>query len=133
MSLTLIFTVLIVHWVADFVFQTHWQATNKSTSNFALYKHIRNYTVTWLVTFGLWVTYSNHILHMSAIDHGYGLEILWFFPITFVSHFVTDYFSSRMVSYYWKKDDIHNAFVVIGFDQILHYVQLFLTINWLLN
>ena len=120
MTLTLIFLVIFVHWVADFVFQTHWQATNKSTNNWALFQHVGSYTITWMV-----------VIWLSVGWYGYG--ILWFIPITFVSHFITDYFTSRLNSYLWKKGDIHNFFVSIGFDQVLHYIQLFLTIHLLIN
>ena len=131
MTLTVIFLVIFIHWVADFVFQTHWQATNKSTNNKALLQHVGTYTLIWFVVFFGWIVYSNHILEMDASAHGHGTEILLFFPITFVAHFITDYFTSRLNSYLWKKGDIHNFFVSVGFDQVLHYVQLFLTINWL--
>jgi hypothetical protein len=35
---------LAVHWVADFVLQTNWQARNKSKSNVALSRHVLVYT-----------------------------------------------------------------------------------------
>lgn len=131
MSLTIIFLIIFVHWVADFVLQTHWQASNKSTNNKALYQHVRNYTLTWAFVFFVWIVYSNHVLEMDAEAHGQSIKVLLFFPITFVAHFITDYYTSRLNSYLWKKGDIHNFFVSVGFDQVLHYVQLFLTINWL--
>lgn len=131
MELSIIFLIIVIHWLADFVFQTHWQATNKSTNNKALFEHVLTYTSTWLVLYILFILYSNINLQMSAADYGYDGKVLLFFPITFVAHFITDYFTSRLNSYLYKKGDIHNFFVSVGFDQILHYVQLFLTINWL--
>ena len=35
---------LATHWVADFVLQTHWQASNKSKNNVALSRHVLVYT-----------------------------------------------------------------------------------------
>src|SRR5258705_12177595 len=35
---------LVSHWIADFVMQTHWQATNKSKNNIALSHHVLVYT-----------------------------------------------------------------------------------------
>lgn len=32
----------------------------------------------------------------------------------------------------WAKGDVHNFFVSVGFDQVLHYTQLFLTYYWLI-
>ena len=57
-----------------------------------------------------------------------------YFPlITFITHTITDYFTSRLNSRLWAKGDVHNFFVSVGFDQVLHYVQLFLTYQILFN
>jgi hypothetical protein len=122
MSLTTIFYLLIVHWIADFVFQTHWQATNKSKNNYALIAHVGTYTITWYIAICSWLIYYD----IEPV----GLMLL-FLPITFVAHFCTDYITSRITSYYYKKGDYHNFFVVIGFDQLMHYAQIFITFNWL--
>ena len=59
---------------------------------------------------------------------GYPLSFAWYFVIiTFICHTVTDYFTSRLNSKLWAKGDVHNFFVSVGFDQVLHYAQLFLT------
>jgi len=50
-----------------------------------------------------------------------------FFLITFVAHTITDYFTSRLNSKLWAEGKVHWFFVSIGFDQILHYIQLFST------
>lgn len=115
-NLWVVFGIIFIHWVADFVLQTHWQATNKSKDNNALTQHVMTYT-------GLW----------SFVCIGYGLVtgnflVMFLFPIiTFICHWVTDYFTSRLNSKLWAKGDIHNFFVSVGFDQVLHYAQLFLT------
>lgn len=44
---------------------------------------------------------------------------------TLVCHTITDYFTSRLNTKLYKANKIHEFFVSIGFDQILHYVQLF--------
>lgn len=54
-------------------------------------------------------------------------NMYWFVPITFIFHTITDYFTNRLNSKLWAKGDVHNFFVSVGFDQCLHYVQLFLT------
>lgn len=107
-----IMSIIFIHWIADFIFQTHWMATNKSKSNIALGLHVFVYS--FIVTVGI-----------SLI---FGLQpILWAaaFCFIFLTHFATDYVTSRMSSYLYAKGDFHNFFVVIGFDQILHYAQLF--------
>jgi hypothetical protein len=50
-----------------------------------------------------------------------------FSAVTFVGHTATDYITSRCSKKYFSKNDYHNGFVVIGFDQILHYLQLYFT------
>ena len=133
MGLTEIFIILFIHWIADFVVQTHWQAQNKSKNNIALLYHISTYTLTWFVSFSFYTIYLYIQISGLPGELGFDTTILWFFPITFVSHFITDYFTSRLNSYLYKKGDIHNFFVSVGFDQILHYLQLFLTYHLLTN
>jgi hypothetical protein len=52
---------------------------------------------------------------------------LWVFTITFVSHFATDYFTSRWTKSLWEKKEVHDFFVAVGFDQFMHAAQLFYT------
>jgi hypothetical protein len=57
--------------------------------------------------------------------------------LTFLCHFITDYITSRIVKkrfedkYYGSPIPNLGAFTVIGFDQVLHYAQLFLTYYFL--
>jgi hypothetical protein len=106
---------LAVHWIADFVLQTHWQASNKSKDNEALGRHVAVYTsaLAFSVPF---------IFPTDAYSR-------WFLFVIFNSwlHFVTDYFTSRASSRLWAKQDWHNFFVVIGFDQLIHQVTLGVT------
>ena len=123
-SLIALFTILTCHWVFDFVCQTHQQATNKSTSNQALLAHTSTYSVLWLIPAAIAdaVTRESTGEWLFAVQH-----VQLFVGITFVLHTITDYFTSRLNSYLWKKGDVHNFFVSVGFDQLLHYVQLILT------
>lgn len=118
-SLFDLFVILIVHWFADFVLQTDWQAKNKSKNFKALTLHVSAYSVVWF------------IVSMLYIQQGGNLNFYWLAPITFVCHFITDYFTSRLNSKLLAKDDIHNFFVSVGFDQVLHYTQLILTIYFI--
>lgn len=105
-----------IHWVADFVCQTHWQASNKSKSNIALGRHVINYSLLmWMAT--LFMLPPN----ASA----------YFFAITFLTHFATDYVTSRVTSRLWAAQSWHWFFVVIGADQLIHYWTLILTFGWL--
>lgn len=111
-----IFSILIIHWIGDFICQTDWQAKNKSTHNKALFLHVLSYTMVWFFA-GAWFFYAPVV----AI----------FCLITFMAHFITDYFTSRLNTKLYTDGKIHWFFVSIGFDQILHYIQLFLTYQFL--
>jgi len=110
---TLIF-ILLIHFLADFGLQTHDQATSKSTSIKWLTYHVGVYSIMWLFA---------AFYYFGALDLA-----LKFALITFFFHWVTDFVTSRIGKPFWDKQDFHNGFVVVGFDQVLHYVQLVLTL-----
>ncbi|CAB4129982.1 Bacteriophage phiKZ, Orf197 [uncultured Caudovirales phage] len=123
------FIIIFIHWIADFVLQTDWQAQNKSKSNFALLSHTSNYSLVWLLPM---------CLVFGKMKEGATTEwIVWttfyFGMITFVVHTITDYFTSRLNSKLWSQGKVHYFFVSVGFDQVLHYGQLFLTYYFLIN
>jgi hypothetical protein len=113
MKIEHIMLILVIHWVADFLMQTEAQATNKSKDNYWLLTHVSIYSFMWLV-----------------ILLGFRFEpigVLKFTLITFIAHFITDYFTSRWTSKLYKKGKFYGFpafFSVIGLDQILHYIQL---------
>lgn len=92
----MIYLILFVHFVADFILQTNKMATNKSTSTAWLSSHILVYTLVMSV-FGI----------QYAIVNG-------------LAHFIVDFITSRLTSYFWKKGDRHKFFIVIGLDQFIH-------------
>ncbi len=123
-----IIVILLVHWVADFIFQTDYQAKNKSKSFKALTDHTKTYSFIWFV-FGVIIT--NPFYTILGVENWYKVWIFVF--ITFVVHTITDYFTSKLNSKLWASGQTHNFFASIGFDQITHYIQLFLTYGFLKN
>lgn len=126
---------LIAHFVGDFLFQSDWMAINKSKHWDVLAIHVVCYTLAFLPFYCLgWI----------------GKEFLvWLWA----THFLTDAITSRLTSRLWFLDMFyltdkeerswtegydflgrfngkrHWFFVMIGFDQLLHY----LTIAYLIN
>jgi len=113
-NIYIVLAILFIHWFADFILQTNWQAQNKSKSWRALLEHNAIYSTVWF-----WP-----MLYLLPGDVSRALS---FVGITMICHTTTDYFTSRLNTYLWNKKDVHNFFVSVGFDQFLHYVQLLLT------
>lgn len=140
MNLVEIFSIIIIHWIADFVLQTDKQAKGESKNWNDLLKHTITYSFCWLIPMGI-------LLGKNPPNGGI------FILITFICHTITDYFTSRLNSKlyqkieFWKQPYLeyvnkeyrqqkigfytHNFFVSIGFDQVLHYIQLFTTYYYL--
>lgn len=116
MSATLLqfIALLVVHWIADFVLQTHWQASNKSKDNEALLRHVGTYTV--VLMFVVPFIFPGELYRQWLI----------FVVANAVLHFATDYITSRASSKLFGKD-WHNFFVIVGFDQLLHQMTLAVT------
>jgi Protein of unknown function (DUF3307) len=139
---------LALHWLADFVLQTHWQASNKSKRLDALARHVCVYTAA--------------LAAGAVIIFGFSTSLVWFVAANGALHFFTDYFTSRWSARHFAlavrdtsravnftqtyghgptEIDLrlmiidpgrhwHNFFVVVGFDQFTHQVTLAATM-WL--
>lgn len=113
----LVVYIVLIHFLADFGLQTHEQATKKSTDVKFLTYHVLVYTSIWFIA-------TIPIL---------GFAKAWFFmAITGVTHFSVDYCTSRIGKPFWDKQDFHNGFTVVGYDQVLHFLQLWYTFKLLL-
>ncbi len=112
-----ILLILFAHFISDFVLQSDKMAINKSKSNYWLTIHVLNYGC------GLFV-FSQFILNPK--------DVLIYTFINMALHLITDYFTSRLNSYLWRKEMRYWFFVGIGADQLIHYTCLLLTYKWLL-
>ncbi len=116
MELWHILVILFSHTVADFVLQSDEVAKGKSSNNWTLLKHITIYTAA--------------MLPCAAVVSG--PLFMLFLSINAVAHFITDYITSRITTYYWLREERHKFFVTIGFDQFAHMAALLITYSALL-
>lgn len=107
--------ILILHYIADFLLQTAEEANNKHTDMYALLGHTITYSTIWAIV----------SIPVAFISGNY--LFLFFSPITFILHTITDYITSRINKKLYDEKKYRKFFNMIGFDQILHYLQLFLT------
>lgn len=111
--------IIIMHWIADFVFQAEEWSLGKSKKWTPLLKHTSTYSILWMLP--VWLMTGDVI------------GSFYFVLVTFIAHTITDYITSRVVSkkfekgYYGSPIPNFGAFSTIGFDQVLHYVQLIVT------
>lgn len=100
----MIYAILITHWIADFILQSDQMAKGKSTSNHWLTIHV--------------VTYSGII----------GIFGIKYALVNGASHWLIDWCTSRFNSYMWRQGKVHEFFIGVGFDQLLHVAILIATI-----
>ena len=122
-SLTVIFTILIGHFIADFILQSDWMAINKSKDNVPLAFHC-------LVYADIMFFMACILFYKEIVGHNWIMPFSWL-AINTLLHFITDYFTSRINADLWKNGKRHWFFVNIGFDQLIHYTTLILTYYYL--
>lgn len=115
---------LLLHWYADFVVQTDKQAKSKSSNNWQLLAHTSSYS--------LIITICTYILYWT---NSFGAQY-WYIPlifgiIQFVTHTIIDYITSRINKKLWINEEVHTFFIMIGFDQFIHYGILFVSLSLL--
>jgi hypothetical protein len=106
---TIPLSLLVAHFVGDFLLQSDWMALNKSKDNLALTVHAAVYSACFL-----WVS-----------------PVTLFAAVVLGQHWLTDYVTSRITSRLWQANQRHWFFVVIGADQLIHYVTLAWTLSLL--
>jgi hypothetical protein len=100
---------LILHWLADFILQSNWQAQNKSSNNYALLAHVSTYT-----------------LVLCVIDMKFAL-------FNGLTHLVVDYITSRISKKLWLEKEVHYFFVIIGLDQLIHTIILMWSYHYMVG
>lgn len=129
-SSVLVLQILFSHWVSDFVLQSHWMATNKSKNLLALHAHAAAYTLALgflMLTLGI-VLAGTPYWGFAIMALMTPVQFYTWVGLNGLLHIVTDFFTSKMTAKLWQKGDYHNFFVVVGFDQLIHYSCLILTL-----
>ena len=94
MTLTIIISVLLIHFVSDFLYQTNKQTLNKGKSIKELLKHTTIYSIL-----------SGCLLQIMVQEDMFGAQEtllpIYFTLITFITHTVVDYFTSKLTSKLW--------------------------------
>jgi hypothetical protein len=135
----IILGILIVHFLADFICQSRKMGLNKGKSVKWLTIHVAVYT---LLSWVGWII----ILGLSGI-FGHAQPFIWDVVIaTFVTHWITDYITSKgsgyaylkMLEYKDKDTESEHEWQyifwgVIGLDQLIHAITLLLTYNYLIQ
>ncbi len=116
--------IILIHWISDFVFQTRMMGENKGKSNFWLTLHVFTYSC-W--TFTGWALYS-----LFTTGHYSEQTYLYATAWIFILHWLTDFITSRITGWFYINKNFYGFFTTIGFDQVLHYVQLFLIYNYII-
>jgi len=125
MQIHILLLILIAHFVGDFLLQSDEMAKNKSSSWGWLSEHVLIYSVTLLALVMVLGIISEPFNYPYPSNYPY----LWgdWILINAALHFVTDAITSRGTAWLYKNNERHWFFVLIGFDQLLHYAALILT------
>jgi hypothetical protein len=110
--LSVVLFILFVHFVGDFVAQTNSMATRKSKSFKWLSVHVLVYAIITAICWDLFL--------------GVGDAALCF-VMTFLSHLIIDFITSKITRYYFNRKEYHKFFMIVGIDQFAHFTTLFLT------
>ena len=120
-QILIILGILFCHFIFDFICQTDKNALGKSKNWTDLLEHTASYSALWFMV----------LLPFCGINCI--PQLLWLAPITFVVYTIQDYITSREVVKLYKAGRRHDMFVVIGLDQFLHYCQLLITFQLLIQ
>lgn len=131
--ITHLILITFIHFVADFIFQSRTMGRNKSTNLYWLTTHVLAYTLATVIGWSLFVEFANFNLGF----------IFWLSVITFSTHWITDFLTSKLSGYCYLKSLEHKKtkkgdfwewsfWGIIGLDQFIHWATLALTYKYLI-
>ena len=120
MEITLLFIVMVLgHWLGDFIFQTDEMAISKHKDLNDLCIHSLTYSSVWVVI-GL-IMMSFELIETKPI------ALFLFFGITTITHALVDHLVSKFGYKFFESGNPSTFMGIMSFDQMLHYIQLYLT------
>ena len=130
MNLLIITTILLGHWLGDFVLQKNKLKPSKSkilkVRLIKVIKHLLPHTLLYSMVISLLMLILQICNILPILSYW---NILLFFVITYITHFITDFVITLINSDLLSKNKRHKFFVSIGIDQFIHYFLLFLSIK----
>lgn len=118
----MLYYLLLLHWMGDFVFQWRYIADNKSHNQLVLLMHGLIYGT--IITAGLFYVMPDKVpISVFVMFLAFNVGI----------HIITDAVTSKMTAFFYKKGWMHSFFTVIGLDQMLHVATLLLSIQVFLD
>jgi hypothetical protein len=112
----MLYLLLLLHFVGDFVCQFRWLANNKSHNQLALLLHG--------LIYGAVLTSGMYFMIPETIP--LTIFILWA-AFNIVAHIITDAITSKMTSFFYKRQWMYLFFVIIGLDQLIHACTLIMS------
>ena len=123
--ISVILVLLFAHFFADFVVQPEKLADNKWYSNKALGIHVLLYTASLFLISWLFLVTVPDLFLWSAL-------LIWSI-VNGMFHFIVDYATSRDMKMYRDEKDYRMFFIMLGFDQMVHYAVLAVTYSILIT
>lgn len=117
-------TLIVAHYIGDFILQPRWMGTGKSSSFKILIQHILIYSL----TITLIVTLTSVLFNNFELTN-----LLQLFIFVFIGHIGVDFWTSKLSSKIYETylltndtDDMYSFWCIIGLDQTLHIIHLYL-------
>jgi hypothetical protein len=115
----LIALMILGHWLGDFVLQSEETAVVKHKDLNLQCIHALTYSLAW-IPIGFLVMWFG-LLPISVV------QIFLFYGITALSHLIIDLTISKLGYKYFHNNNPNSFLGIMHVDQLLHYLQLFLT------
>jgi hypothetical protein len=112
LTLTNILVLFIIHFFGDYIGQTKRNMDHLYKSKQALLNHCAFYSLCFVFLYPLQLTFH---------------QLFIFIIITFLSHFLFDFYASKIRFHYFVNQDLKLTNMACALDLVAHYIQIILT------